>query len=42
MPRKQAFSGKAKKAQLLAKRERVQGKLVPLFFVALNEHPCFF
>ena len=25
MPRKQAFSGKAKKAQLMAKRDRVQG-----------------
>ncbi len=30
MPRKQAFSGKQKKAQLLAKRERVQGLWVPL------------
>jgi hypothetical protein len=28
MPRKQAFSGKQKKAQLLAKRERVQGMWV--------------
>ncbi len=30
MPRKQAFSGKQKKAQLLAKRERVQGLWVPV------------
>ena len=34
MPRKQAFSGKQKKAQLLAKRERVQGLWVPLIRIS--------